>query len=322
MNNEMKTMKSVDELGGFLDKALVDYPHATVIPFTVVQTVAEAFNKSCDIVLSIRDINLNKAAGEPLIPLNPLSLIEQSVFLKFQADKNNIRCAYIHMPFININDHPDKYSQPYAINSFPIEGQGDVYYSPHARCFIREEPKEGLFLNVFWMKKPWIINDNEYDDSHNITIEGKEPEPINSYNDLHDFLEIPFFENVPFLASWQNGFGNVLEFVTASLKGLEDINNQCREKGIRGHAQYPTRSHAMAMKDRANRHGIKCAYIELSFINSITKDICFVCGINAFPILNQGTCYYSPMARAYITEEPKEGMDFGEMKLKTCKLIW
>jgi hypothetical protein len=140
-----------------------------------------------------------------------------------------------------------------------------------------------------------------------------------SYEDVRMVIDLPITEGVPYIADWQVGFGEVLEFFGASLNIRDAIGKQNEGKTIdmRG-----TRRHAIVLKEMVNKAGLKCGYVDLVFAETMSNKEMYACAINAFPIEGNGTVYFSPSVRCLFTKQPEKGMSFGEMYIKKCKVIW
>jgi hypothetical protein len=141
-----------------------------------------------------------------------------------------------------------------------------------------------------------------------------------NYEQVKLCANIVLDKNVPYLADWEIGVTTILDSIGMFLQIKEAIERQNPGKVFAGPNM--TRSHAIELKNRMSEANIMCAYVELVFINIVSKETSFIWGINAFPILDNGTVYYNPAIRCFISDSIEEGLDFGETKLKTCALIW
>jgi len=144
----------------------------------------------------------------------------------------------------------------------------------------------------------------------------KELRKFNNFEEIAEFVSLPLTENVPYIANWQVTYAELLDFLAASLQVVDDV-----VKNYGTPVEMFTRYHAVAMKERANKYDMKCGYVEVVFSNTISGKIVYICGVNAFPIEGQGIVYFSPALMMFIPELVK-GTDFGEVRIKECKIIW
>lgn len=143
---------------------------------------------------------------------------------------------------------------------------------------------------------------------------------LGSFEEVKEYVSLPLSEGVPYTANWDIAYGDLLTLISATLSIVETILSQNPGKVIANQMSF-LRLHAVAMKERSNKHGVVCGYVELVFENVVSKKIAYVGGVNAFPIENNGTVYFSPATMLFIPE-PTKGLDFGEIKIKECKTVW
>lgn len=141
-----------------------------------------------------------------------------------------------------------------------------------------------------------------------------------SSEEFFRYVANPISVDVPYIAAWEVTYGDLLSFISFSLKIVDTILKQNPGKVIAKQMSFP-RLHAVAMKERSNKYGILCGYVELVFINVISGQVVYVCGVNSFPVVEGGAFYFSP-ATMMVIPEPKKGLDFGEIKIKECKTVW
>lgn len=143
---------------------------------------------------------------------------------------------------------------------------------------------------------------------------------LTSFDQVQEYASIILDKNVPYLADWKGGATTIIDSIAIFLNIKETIERQNPGKVFSG--PNITRLHAIELKNRMSELNVMCAYAELVFINTLSNKTEFICGINAFPIINQGMAYYNPAIRCFIIDEPKDGLDFGELKLEKCTIIW
>jgi hypothetical protein len=146
---------------------------------------------------------------------------------------------------------------------------------------------------------------------------------MQSFEEIKEFVTPILKENVPYQLSTPTAACNLMDFLGNLIGLLEIINRQIKaDYGDKQLAYEATSMHAIELRRQAHIKGIICGYMDIQFVDITTGREACACGINVIPIENQGMVYFAPGLRLFITEEPKKGISFGEIKIGEALTIW
>lgn len=141
---------------------------------------------------------------------------------------------------------------------------------------------------------------------------------LSSFEEVNEFVSQVLREGIPYLADWDICFAELLEVMKYQLHIVDTIERQNPGKTL---DVFSLKYHAAELKRIAVSNNLICGYADFTLVDTITREIRFSIGINAIPIENNGTIYFSPSTRLFMPE-PIDNLSFGEIKISNPMVIW
>jgi hypothetical protein len=139
---------------------------------------------------------------------------------------------------------------------------------------------------------------------------------LKSFDEVKALCQTVITKNVLYIDDSPTSYMEIFDL----LQNYLILINTLKTKG-QGITGMNTRAHAVGLKSIANSLNIKCGFVDMLIVNSVSQQTVFGCGINAIPIENQGIVFFAPGMRAFI-DEPIKGTSMGEIEVGNVKIIW